>query len=118
MTRTFRLVAASLTVLALVLGAIPLAYASTGHGSNSGTLQRLFINDAGTIRVRLGDRPTSAEDCGASQYYVIPSTHPQRDSFLDTLLMAWQRNQIVNFRVRDPHESGTECEVVYMVLDR
>jgi hypothetical protein len=118
MTRTFLVVGASLTALSLAVGPISRAYASTGHTSNSGTLQRLFISENGTIRITLGDLPSTAEDCGPTKYYFIPSTHQQRDEFLSTLLMAWQSRQRVNFRVRDPHTSGTECEVVYMVLDR
>ena len=73
MTRTFRKVAASLIVLPLVFGAVSLTYASTGHSSNSGTLQRLFISENGTIRVTLGDRPDSAEDCGTNQYLLHPA---------------------------------------------
>jgi hypothetical protein len=118
MIRKVCTVAASLTVLSLVLGGVSLVHAATGYSSNSGALQRLYITGNGTINVTLRSRPATAEDCGTNQYYFIPGTHPQRDAFLATLLMAWANGQNVAFRVRDPHVSGTNCEVSYLVLDR
>jgi len=118
MMRTRRTVAAVLAVLALGLTGAPLVHADTSINSNQGELGRLYTAQDGRIYVSLKNRPLSAENCGAGQYYFVPASHPNRDNLFAALLKAFEIGQVVKLRVVDPHAAGTNREVAYAGMDR